>query len=77
MEDKKGNMAPGQQNYPSNEDPQGNPNRKTGSEIIKGARQEDQLDKMKENAPEDGTNNTIGAEPKAYQYHRKTENENQ
>ncbi|MCD8742191.1 hypothetical protein LT679_16385 [Mucilaginibacter roseus] len=53
MEQQKGNVAPGQQNYPSEEQPQGNPNRQTPDEIVQGAKQNDQLDKLEENAPDE------------------------
>lgn len=75
MEEQKGNVAPGQQNYPSEEEPQGNPNRQTPDEILQGAQQEDQLDKLKKNAPDGNEGKQHGAEPKAYQYERKTKND--
>jgi hypothetical protein len=52
MNEQEQNAAPGQQNYPSEQEPQGNPNAESAGEIVKGARNEDQLEKMKEAAPE-------------------------
>lgn len=77
MENRKGNMAPGQQNSPSEKEPQGNPNRQSSDEIVEGARQEDQLDKLHENAPDGNDGKEIGAEPKAYQHERKDEDTNE
>ncbi|UEG51690.1 hypothetical protein LLH06_11990 [Mucilaginibacter daejeonensis] len=57
------NMAPGQQNFPSKEDPQGNPHRRSTEEIVEGARTEDQLDEFKSNAPKGGTEHHEGAAP--------------
>lgn len=80
MDQQNGNMAPGQQNYPFNEEPQGNPNAQPGEAIREGAREEDQLDKLKENTSDQDNAESIGAPPDAYQYDRETtdnENENQ
>ncbi|QHS56869.1 hypothetical protein GWR56_15435 [Mucilaginibacter sp. 14171R-50] len=56
------NAAPGQQNFP---DENGDTQRETqsGQEIIKGARQEDQLDAMKEEAKNNPSENSQGASP--------------
>jgi hypothetical protein len=44
------NAAPGQENFPLKNDPGNHTSARSGEEIINGARQEDQLDKMKEEA---------------------------
>jgi hypothetical protein len=66
------NMAPGQQNFPAKD---GDNGRETepGQEIISGARQEDQLDALKDEANEDPSTNDEGAAPGAYQYDRKND----
>ncbi|MVN92966.1 hypothetical protein [Mucilaginibacter aquatilis] len=71
MSEQKGSMAPGQQNYPSENEPQGNPHALSGDEIREGANEEDQLDELKENSTNVDDNKKSGAAPTAYQNERK------
>ncbi|GGH08821.1 hypothetical protein [Mucilaginibacter phyllosphaerae] len=57
------NMAPGQQNAPENGKTVYRPDQADGSEIISGARQEDQLDKQKQNAASQPDEHQTGASP--------------
>jgi hypothetical protein len=54
-------------------------NQQEGKDIIKGATNEDQLDKLKEAVPEGGRDaypeKQSGTEPDAYQYEREREND--
>jgi hypothetical protein len=77
MSEQQDNMAPGQQNYPNPEENEITPIAKPAKEIRSGAQQEDQLDKLKANAPDDNSGKQVGAEPTAYQYDRQlTDEEN-
>lgn len=63
MEEQEGNMAPGQQNYPSNDESQGNSHALSGDEIREGANEEDQLDEFKKNPKSVDDNQKSGAAP--------------
>ncbi|RCH55320.1 hypothetical protein DJ568_09065 [Mucilaginibacter hurinus] len=65
-------MAPGQQHYPDPDKEVQNKQALTPSEIVDGANQEDQLEKMRQNAPKGNEGKETGAEPRAYNYHRQT-----
>jgi hypothetical protein len=73
MSEQQDNMAPGQQNYPNPDENVITPIAKPAEEIRSGAQQEDQLDELKANAPDDNSGKQVGAEPTAYQYERQTE----
>ncbi|RVU00314.1 hypothetical protein EOD41_12585 [Mucilaginibacter limnophilus] len=75
MEPSKENVAPGQQNYPTGNPDEDNKLAHPEEEITRGARQEDQLDKMKEAAPEGDEGKEHGAEPNVYQYKRQETND--
>jgi len=72
MTEQAGSMAPGQQNYPSEKEPQGNPNAVSGKEIKEGANEQDQLDELKKNPSGVEDDKKAGAAPTAYHYERKT-----
>ncbi|WP_295767190.1 hypothetical protein [uncultured Mucilaginibacter sp.] len=71
MAEQNESMAPGQQNYPSENEPQGNSHALSGNEIREGANEEDQLDELKENSTDVDEDKKSGAAPTAYQYERK------
>jgi hypothetical protein len=60
------NMAPGQQNYPTTSKEENNQNAQSGEELKAGARQDDQLDKLKQNVTEGEEGEKIGSPPNAY-----------
>lgn len=71
MTEQAGSMAPGQQNYPSENEPQGSKAILSGEEISDGANQEDQLDELKKNSTDIDEDKKSGAAPTAYHYERK------
>ncbi|PAW92395.1 hypothetical protein CKK33_02345 [Mucilaginibacter sp. MD40] len=60
---KQDNMAPGQQHAPENGKQSYRPDEATGDEIIKGARNTDQLEEQEQNAAESPEEQHVGASP--------------
>lgn len=63
MKNEEGNMAPGQQNYPKNNREEDNKLVHPDEEINHGAQQTDQLEKLKQAAPNDEAGKQTGAQP--------------